>query len=151
MTATSAPAPDDRALAIRAAFAFFALYAVFFSTGPLFGQWLLDAEGRPLQADFVNVWAAGRMAIEGRAADVYDWAAHRAYEVLAVGHDFEGYFGWHYPPMFLLVAAPLSLLPYVASQLVWTAVTLPIYAAAIRLICRRWDAVLIALAFPPSR
>lgn len=153
MTASSAngvfaKGADDRTLALRAAMVFLALYAVLFAAGPIFGQWLIDAQGQPLQADFVNVWAAGRMALEGKASAAYDWDAHRLYEVMAVGHDFEGYFGWHYPPMFLLVAAPLSLIPYVASQLVWMAATLPVYALAIRLIWRRWDAVLIALAFP---
>lgn len=148
MTAPVPTGADDRALALKAAAILLALYVALFVAGPIFGQWLIDAEGRPLQADFVNVWAAGRMALEGKAAAAYDWDAHRVYEVLAVGHDFDGYFGWHYPPMFLLVAAPLSLVPYLASQLVWMAATLPVYAAAIRLIWGRWDAVLVALAFP---
>ncbi len=38
----------------------------------------LDARGRPLGTDFSNVWAAGRMALDGRAADAWVWPDHFA-------------------------------------------------------------------------
>ena len=69
-------------------------------------------DGGGVPSDFVNVWAAGRMALAGHAVLVYDWPAHKLVEESAVGHGFDGYFGWHYPPTFLFVAAALSLIPY---------------------------------------
>ena len=67
------------------------------------GQWLLDSAGRLADSDFVDVWAAGKLALDGNAAAAWDWAIHRDAEVAALGHDFPGNYGWHYPPTFLFV------------------------------------------------
>ena len=82
------------------------------------GTWLLDAQGQPLANDFVNVWAAGHLALDGHAAAAYDWTLHKAAEVQAVGHGFDNYYGWHYPPTFLFAAAPLALMPFTAAALI---------------------------------
>ena len=79
----------------------------------------LDAAGRPLGTDFSNVWTAGWMADHGRAALAWDWPAHHAVQV-ATHHDpAVPFYGWHYPPPFLLVAALLATLPYVPALIVW--------------------------------
>src|SRR5262249_15335950 len=88
------------------------------------GNFLVDGRGEPIANDFVNVWAAGRLALEGHAAAAYDWGLHKAAEVRAVGHDFANYYGWHYPPTFLFVAAALATLPYLASAITWLVATL---------------------------
>src|SRR5262249_34329852 len=75
------------------------------------GNFLLDSDGRPIANDFVNVWAAGRLVLDGDPAAAYDWTLHKAAEVRAVGHGFANYYGWHYPPPFLFVAAALATLP----------------------------------------
>ena len=95
------------------------------------GNWLIDDYGRPIANDFVDVWAAGHLALDGHAAAAYDWQLHKAAEVAAVGHDFDNYYGWHYPPTFFFVAAPLALLPYTAAAVVWLGATLAAYVAAI--------------------
>ncbi|HWK94149.1 MAG TPA: glycosyltransferase family 87 protein [Pseudolabrys sp.] len=110
--------------------------------------WLIGADGRGIPDDFVNVWAAGRMVLEGHSPSVYDWPAHKAMEEMALGRPFEGYFGWHYPPNFLFVAAALALLPYLGAYLLWLAVTFPIYLAAIRTIIGERSGYLLAAAFP---
>ena len=110
--------------------------------------WLIDANGHVLANDFIDVYAAGNMAAAGHAAQAYDWSAHRAAEVAAAGHNFDGYYGWHYPPPFLFIAVALSALPYLASFVFWIAATLPLYAWAIAKIAQRRAAVLWALAFP---
>ena len=94
-------------------------------------HFLIDAEGAPIANDFVAVFAAGRLALDGAAAAAYDWPLHKAAEVRAVGHDFANYYGWHYPPTFLFVAAALALLPYLAATMVWLAATLAAYAATL--------------------
>jgi hypothetical protein len=113
------------------------------------GDWLVDAQGHGAAVDFVNVWAAGRLVLDGHAAVAYDWAAQKPIEDAAVGYGFAGSYGWHYPPPFLAVAALLALLPYAASFLAWMAVTLPIYLAAIRSIAGHRIGWVIAAACPP--
>jgi arabinofuranan 3-O-arabinosyltransferase len=112
------------------------------------GQWLLDSAGRLADSDFVDVWAAGRLALDGHAAAAWDWAIHRDAEVAALGHDFPGNYGWHYPPTYLFVAAALATLPYLAALLGWLAITLPMYVAAVRAIMGERLGVLLAFAFP---
>ena len=112
------------------------------------GQWLLDKAGRLADSDFVDVWAAGRLALDGHAAAAWDWAIHREAEVAALGHDFPGNYGWHYPPTYLFVAAALATLPYLVALLGWLAVTLPLYVAAVRAVMGERLGVLIACAFP---
>jgi arabinofuranan 3-O-arabinosyltransferase len=112
------------------------------------GQWLVDSAGRLADSDFVDVWAAGRLALDGHAPAAWDWAIHRDAEVAALGHDFPGNYGWHYPPTYLFVAAALATLPYLAALLGWLAVTLPIYVAAVRTIMGERLGVLVACAFP---
>ena len=113
------------------------------------GDGLLDAFGRPIATDFANPYAAGRMALEGRPAAVYDFAAHHAAQqaILGGGRD-QPFYGWHYPPVFLLVAAPLALLPYLPALLLWLAATFALYLAAIRAILPYPLALLAAAAFP---
>ena len=42
------------------------------------GDFLLDAQGRPIANDFVNVAAAGRVALDGEPAAAYDWPTPQA-------------------------------------------------------------------------
>ncbi len=81
------------------------------------GDFLFDAQGRPIANDFVNVVAAGRLALDGEPAAAYDWPAHKQAEVRVIGHDFADYYGWHYLPPFLFVAAALATLPFVAAAI----------------------------------
>ncbi len=68
-----------------------------------------------MPTNFVNVWAAGKFVLQGTPALAYDWTAQKAVQVAALGHPFDGYFGWHYPPAFLFLAMALAMLPYVAA------------------------------------
>jgi len=119
-------------------------------TAWLGGHFLLDGDGQPIANDFVNVWAAGRLALDGNPAAAYDWTLHKAAEVGAVGHDFPNYYGWHYPPPFLFVAAALATLPYLVAALVWLIVTLAAYAATLGGILGNRAGVLLALGFPAA-
>jgi hypothetical protein len=96
---------------------------------------LIDPNGKPLGTDFSSFYAAGSMALEGRAAAVYDMAAHHArqQEIFGAGAP---YYAWFYPPLFLLVAAPLALLPYPAALAIWQIATLALYLGVIGAILR---------------
>jgi hypothetical protein len=121
---------------------------VYLASSWFFGQWIVDPNGRGIPTDFVNVWAAGRLVLESHAADAYDWAIHKQVENGAVGYNFSGHYGWHYPPPFLAVAALLALLPYATAYALWVAITLPPYIAAVRWIVNDRIGYLIAGAFP---
>jgi hypothetical protein len=112
------------------------------------GNFLNDSQGRPIANDFVNVWAAGSLVHDGRPAAAYDWTLHKAAEERALGHAFTNYYGWHYPPTFLFVAAALALLPYLAAALLWLTTTLAAYAATLAGILGARPGILFALGFP---
>jgi arabinofuranan 3-O-arabinosyltransferase len=112
------------------------------------GSWLVDGDGQAIATDFVNVWAAGRQALDGHAAAVYDVAAHKAAEDAALGHGFEGEYPWIYPPPFLFVAALLALIPFVPAYAIWVFATFPAYVAAVRAIIGHRVGVLLACAYP---
>ena len=107
----------------------------------------LGADGRPRATDFVSFWAAGKLVLTGHGADAYDWALHKAVAT-SNGIDIDGHFTFQYPPTFLLLTPLLALVPYPAAMLVWIAIGLPLYLAAVRLISGGWNATLAALAWP---
>src|ERR1051325_4250762 len=94
---------------------------------------LIDYQGRPLGTDFSNVYTAGRMVLEGRAADAFDPRLEHAAEQAIFGEKTP-FYGWHYPPFFLALAAALALMPYQLALIVWQGVTLVFYLLAIRAI-----------------
>src|SRR6476619_2556302 len=129
-------------------FALIVVNAVYLAASYVEGSWLIAPNGGGIESDFVNVWAAGRLALAGHAAAAYDWPTHKLMEEIAVGHAFDGYFGWHYPPTFLFVAVVLSLLPYAGAYELWAFATFPGYLIAIRAIIGDRVGYLLAAAFP---
>lgn len=109
---------------------------------------LIDRNGKPIGTDFSNVYAAGVLTLSGRAPDAYDPALQHAAEIAV----FEGrdvpFFGWHYPPFFLMIAALLALMPYALALLCWLAVSLPAFMAAVHAIVPRRETWLATAAFP---
>lgn len=108
----------------------------------------VDVLGRPLGTDFSNVWTAGAMALDGRAADVWIWEKHFQVQEQFHQHENVELFGWHYPPPFLLIAASLATMPYLIALVVWqTATLLPLLVMIQRIVGRR-DTWLFVLAAP---
>lgn len=114
------------------------------------GDFLRNAQGAPIANDFVNVYAAGRLTLDGAPAAAYDWPLHKAAEMRAVGHDFANYYGWHYPPTFLFVAAALALAPYLTAAIIWLAATLIAYATTLAGILGSRAGIFLALGFPAA-
>lgn len=131
-----------------ACFVFCVAQVVYLAASFALHQWLIDAEGRGIPTDFVNVWAAGKLALLGYPDWAYVWKVHKEIENAAVGYTFTGYYGWHYPPPFLFVASVLALMPYGVAYAAWVAVTLPGYLIAIRAIVGERIGWLVAFAFP---
>jgi hypothetical protein len=123
-------------------------HAVYLITALVQGIWVIGPGGRALDTDFVNVWAAGKLALEGTPWLAYDWPTHKIAEEAAVGHEFHGYYGWHYPPPFLFAAMALATISYSPAFLIWMAATFPLYLAAMRAIVGERTGYLLACAFP---
>jgi alpha-1,2-mannosyltransferase len=117
----------------------------------------VDLQGRPLGTDFSNVYAAGTYVLEGNPDAPFDSVQQYAREQAIFGTATQ-FYGWHYPPYFLFVAAALALLPYGLALAVWQAITLGLYLFAVRSIltasfgnrgsAMTADWLLLALAFP---
>ena len=73
---------------------------------------LNDYAGRPLGTDFSNIYAAGVSALQGDAAAAFDIKKQWHNEQAIFGTATPLY-GWHYPPFFLLIAAPLAQFPII--------------------------------------
>jgi arabinofuranan 3-O-arabinosyltransferase len=91
----------------------------------------------------------GRLALDYNAAAAYDWPIHKQAEVRVICHDFDGYYGWHYPPPFLFVAAVLATLPFLAAAIVSLVAALAAYVAAMAGILGR-TGIFVALGFPAA-
>jgi len=131
-----------------ACFALIVAQVVYLAASYWQGTWIFGHDGKGVASDFVNVWAAGKLALQGNPALAYDWPTHKVLENQAVGYDFDGYFGWHYPPVFLFAAMVLALLPYTVAYIAWLSLTLPAYLAAVRAIAGEARVYWLALAFP---
>jgi alpha-1,2-mannosyltransferase len=97
---------------------------------------LNDALGRPLGTDFSNVYAAGTLVLDGQPQAPFDPALQHAREQAIFG-TATPFFGWHYPPFFLFIAAALALMPYQLALVVWQGATLALYLLALRAIMVR--------------
>jgi alpha-1,2-mannosyltransferase len=94
---------------------------------------LNDALGRPLSTDFSNVYAAGTLVREGEPQAPFDPARQYAREQAIFGAATP-FYGWHYPPFFLIVAAALAYMPYPLALAVWQGATFVLYLLALRMI-----------------
>ena len=110
--------------------------------------WIFDENGLGVPTDFVNVWSAGRLVLEGHPAIAYDWDIQKQMQVAVLGQSYQGNFAWHYPPPFLFIAAVLAHFPYAAAFAGWAAVSFLPYLAAVRAIVGRSFGLLLAAALP---
>jgi alpha-1,2-mannosyltransferase len=103
---------------------------------------LNDFQGRPLGTDFSNIYVAGSYIAEGRPEAPFDPRLQHARAKEIFG-DATPLYGWHYPPFFHFVAAPLATMPYLVALFAWQAATLALYLLAVLAITRSFapDAV----------
>jgi alpha-1,2-mannosyltransferase len=100
-------------------------------------------------SDFASFYAAGKLALAGTPQLAYDQAAHYLAQQQATGtlapHQF-----FFYPPVYLLLCAPLATLPYLPAFAAFQVVTLALFVAMMRSLLRERGAdwLLPLLAFP---
>ncbi len=114
----------------------------------IFGQGVLDPSGKPLGTDFLHFWSASYLLWQGRPEAAYDPTSLGAICQSIVGMDAPSY-AWLYPPMALLVVAPLAALPYLPALTAWLGVTLLGYMTALWRILPDRRALLPMVAFSP--
>ena len=129
-------------------FVLFVINAVFFPTAFVAHWWIFDEKGLGIPTDFVNVWSAGKLVLDGHPAQAYDWDVQKQVQVAVLGQSYQGNFAWHYPPPFLFVASLLAHFPYAVAFIGWAAASLVPYVAVMRGIVGRPFGLLLALAFP---
>jgi hypothetical protein len=121
-------------------------YQFFILMGGIGG--LVDGYGYMLGRDFVNVWTAGRLTLEGRVDLLYDLDAYQAAQDTLLGHDLP-FHNWSYPPLFLLFTIPFGALDYGAALALWSFSTLSLMLLAGRIGgLKLWQ--LAVLAFSPA-
>ena len=102
---------------------------------------LNDYQGRPLGTDFSNTYVAGRHILDGAPQAPFDPQRQfaRAKEIFGAQTPM---YGWHYPPFFHFIAAPLAAMPYLVALVVWQGLTLLLYLLAMLAIAQRsfWSA-----------
>ena len=84
--------------------------------------------------DFAAFWTAARLAASGQAALAYGDASASALAGLFGPGTYPAFF---YPPTALLLWLPFASLGFVAAAAVWVALSLGLYAVALRAMDRR--------------
>ncbi len=133
---------------LNVCFVLLVINATFFPAAYLAHWWIYNSNGAGIPTDFVNVWAAGRLALEGHPAQAWDWMIQKQVELALLKQDFIGYFAWHYPPPFLFVASLLARFPYAVAFIGWVAISFLPYLAVMRAIVGRPFGLVLAAAFP---
>src|SRR5229473_5993343 len=109
---------------------------------------LVDPRGKPFGYDFMAFWSAARLALAGRPEAAFDGTTIAAIQHAAVPFLPNIWVPWPYPPTFLLVVAPLGLLPYPAALATFVLGTAALWAALVRAMLpdkRNW---IVAAAAP---
>ena len=99
-------------------------------------------------SDFSHYWVAGRLAMAGEPAAVYDLPRLQAFGQ-AVGGIHVG-IPWFNTPTFLMLVLPFSLVPYHAALFLWIFTTLGGYLIIMRRLAPSSQFTWLALAFPST-
>ncbi len=83
-----------------------------------------DGDGFVAGHDFVAFYSASRAVFDGAAARVYDGTYMKTAQHELVGSTDVGFLAFMYPPTYLLLVSPLSLVPYFPALALWLLVPL---------------------------
>ena len=111
------------------------------------GPGFMNLAGNGAGSDFIAFYAAAKQAAAGAAAGVYDVAQLHALEVSLLGAD-AGVYPWSYPPPYLLVVAPLALLPFVPALWTWLIATTGALILAVRQAAPHLITPVLVVIFP---
>src|SRR6185312_1412544 len=132
---------------VRAYAAILIAFDLFAIAWALTGSGINDPSGKPIGTDFVSFWTVSTALRHGEAAAIYQPLHLAALEQPLTGRG-DLFYAWAYPPIALLLVAPLALLPYLWSLAAWLLFGLGVYLQALWRILPRGLALAAGLAFP---
>jgi len=121
-------------------------YLIIYGYWVFWGSGVIDVNGKPIGSDFVGYWAASQIVLSGHPADVYD--QNKLYSVERNVTGITYLLPINYPPSYLLMVAPLALLPYLFSLAIWLGSTFLVYLLIVRRIAPHPTTIWLAAAFP---
>jgi hypothetical protein len=110
------------------------------------GSGLLDAFGNPIGSDFLAFWSISKVIITEEPKEVYN--REKMYEVQKNTIGVYSPYPTFYPPSSLIFIAPLALLPYIPSLILWLVITLALYLFVLWRIAPNAATLWLGLAFP---
>ncbi|HLN23715.1 MAG TPA: glycosyltransferase family 87 protein [Patescibacteria group bacterium] len=125
-------------------------YAAVIAWGLSTADGIVDSMGRPLGTDFIQFYAASKLALDGQPAAAWDNAALYAATLRIAGRAELPVFNWQYPPPMLLFVAPLAWMPYLLALLIWVAGGFAAYLAVMWRILPDRRTLSLAAAFPAA-
>ena len=117
---------------IAYSFLMFSVYLAIFVFFVYFWRGELRNLFSPFCVDFGLFYAAGKMTLAGNVAQIFDVQAHHAMTEIVLNLTLPYFLPWLYPPFFLFVIVPLTLLPFDVALIVWLALTLAFMIVAAR-------------------
>ncbi len=113
--------------------------------------WPLDVAEHAVGRDFVNIWAAGRLILEGKSTALFDVQGYIR-ELHRVFHPALAPHYWSYPPTNFFLAVPFALPPYALALIAWTVAGLAaiLWATRIGLAPDERTAVTVLMLIAPA-
>lgn len=108
---------------------------------------LIQPHGIIWGADFLSYWSAGKLALNGQAMNVYNIDIMAATHKLA-SPDNIAVTAYHYPPLFLLLLAPLATLPYLVAYLLFISLSLGLWLVLLWKLRPKVSTIVMAMLFP---
>lgn len=120
--------------------------------GSLVTLWMLrgglSIEHLSYDRDYANLWVAGRLALDGKVAAIFDVEAFRQASEALMGQRIPG--NYSYPPHALFLAMPFALLSYEWSFVAWTLIGAAFFMWAARDHCRGIMPLFLAVLTPAA-
>lgn len=108
----------------------------------------LDFLGHVVGADFLCFYSAAKLALAGQAPLAWDFSVLLPVQQSIVPAYTDSGWPWFYPPPFLVVVAPLALLPYPLALTVFLGATAAAWWLLLRRTITRPGAFLLIASFP---
>lgn len=135
-------------LACYVLIATYCILAIYLLSGFWMKPGLFYRTGNPAGADFIQLWAASSLALQGHPSLIYNPETLKTVETTFLGGSFKGYMACHLAPSFLLTILPISYIPYLAALFAWLAIPLCGLMVIISKIAPYPITFPLALAFP---
>ncbi len=101
------------------------------------------------EADYANLWAAGKFAAAGHAASLYDGSSFFAWRQETFGATVQR-LDWLYPPPMVALGLAVERIPLLPGYFLWLLLTSSVSVWVLRTAGLSWRVVLLGLSGPPT-